>query len=177
MNANEKDLPKSVQLNSYVPDKFIPLFIKNKDGPGYHRITPDEIQALKNDENGAYYTGEGIDYDKIYKYVDFNKNDLKQLKGGSILGIIGSIIPKALDFAKNMIEKHTTINQWERTRPGRGRGGVYDGEGFKHSDLYDNKKYALDVNYNGFGVSGCGGTYFNNNYNPSFPSNPFSIGW
>lgn len=58
-----------------------------------------------------------------------------QTYGGSIFDTVGSIVPAAFDFAKDMLDKHTTINQWARTRPARGRGGVYNGSGFKHCDL------------------------------------------
>ena len=164
-------------MNSKIPDQFIPLFIKNKDGPGYHRITAEEAQELKNDTSGKYYSGEGIDYNKIYDYVEKNKIKLDKYEGGAILGILSSIVPAAFNFAKDMIEEHTATGQMNKIRPSRGRSSVYSGTGFKHSDLYDAKKYALETNYNGFGITGCGGTFQNNNYKPSFPTIPFEWNW
>lgn len=60
--TNGEKLPdiNQAQLNSYIPTKQIPLFVKNSDGPGFHRITPEEIQALKNDPSGDYYEGNGL---------------------------------------------------------------------------------------------------------------------
>ena len=59
-NGQKMHYVEPAKLNSYVPNKFIPLYIKNKDGPGYHRITSEEIQALKNEASGDYYDGNGI---------------------------------------------------------------------------------------------------------------------
>ena len=56
----------SYNLSSYIPKKTIPLYVRNKDGPGYHRITPAEITALKNDPSGDYYEGEGVKYRGFY---------------------------------------------------------------------------------------------------------------
>lgn len=67
-----------------------------------------------------------------------------QTHGGSIFDTVGSIVPAAFDFTKDMLDKHTTINQWARTRPARGRGGVYSGRGFKHCDLQTHGGMSLD---------------------------------
>lgn len=56
----------SYNLSSYIPKKTIPLYVRNKDGPGYHRITPAEINALRNDPSGDYYEGEGVKYKGFY---------------------------------------------------------------------------------------------------------------
>ena len=58
---------KPAQLNSFIPKKQIPLFVKDIDGPGYHKITMEEINALKNDPSGDFYTGEGILGSKLFR--------------------------------------------------------------------------------------------------------------
>ena len=73
------DVP-SVQLNSYISKKTIPLFLQNPDG-SYRRITPDEAQALKNDPSGDYYDGSGIKY----------KLNLHKVQGGSFIGLITAV--------------------------------------------------------------------------------------
>lgn len=153
------------KLNSYIPNKFIPLYIKNKIGPGYHRITGEEIQALKNDPSGEYYTGEGLKnilnkYKlpkklpdlKLIKAVhpDFdpdNKNaqyKLQSLRGGSILGL-PHFGPRPYIYKEGI------------------SGGVVE---------YDEPKLLLEKN-----ISGNGGTFINTNYKPRMPNIPFSVGW
>lgn len=70
--AKKLNLDKNPIVNpvrtSTIPNKFIPLFVKNKGVPGYHRITPDEIKVLKNDPSGDYYEGEGVRNKPFYPY-------------------------------------------------------------------------------------------------------------
>lgn len=57
----------SAELNSYVPNKSIPLFVKNANDNGFHRITMEEINALKNDPSGDFYDGTGILGSKLFR--------------------------------------------------------------------------------------------------------------
>lgn len=164
-NGQKMHYVEPAKLNSYIPNKFIPLYIKNKDGPGYHRITSEEIQALKNDPSGDYYTGEGLKnilnkYKlpeklpdlKLIKaihpdFVPDNKNaqyKLQSLRGGSILGL-PHFGPRPVIYKEG------------------NSGGVVE---------YDEQKLLLEKNLNG-----CGGTFINTNFKPRTPNIPFSIGW
>lgn len=68
------------QKESYISNKNIPLYVKNKDGPGYHRITSEEIIAFKNDPSGDYYDGTGRN--KTINYNDFEHSGYKLGKDG-----------------------------------------------------------------------------------------------
>lgn len=105
LNLQNTPLIDHTELSSYIPKKFIPLFVKNKNGPGYHRITGTEVQKLKNDPSGDYYDGYGIPYIDIFRRFniknlpysaidlyrqgkpEYNKINLIEKQGGSILGI------------------------------------------------------------------------------------------
>lgn len=68
------------QKEPYISNRNIPLYVKNKDGPGYHRITSEEIIAFKNDPSGDYYDGTGRN--KTINYNDFEHSGYKLGKDG-----------------------------------------------------------------------------------------------
>ena len=148
LNFENTPLINNTELNSYIPKKFIPLFVKNKNGPGYHRITPSEAQQLKNDPSGDYYDGYGIDYNNIFKKLnigntlysglDLYRNNkpnisgynLSELKGGSILAIASTLLPAAFNIAKNAIEN---AGRTKNSRGGfKSHGPVGNGVGTTH---------------------------------------------
>ena len=154
LNLDNTPLVNNTMTSSYVPKKFIPLFVKNEDGNGYHRITAAEIKKLKNDPSGDYYTGEGINRKnraELYKYIGKDKGKMEELSGGSILGIATTLIPAGLNIAKYFLDKYTSQGQMKTSRGGRGRGNV-SGEGVKHEDLKGGSNTYNAFNQNGFNI-------------------------
>lgn len=146
LNLDNSPLVDNTMANSYVPKKFIPLFVKNEDGNGYHRITAAEIKKLQNDPSGDYYTGEGINRKnraELYKYIGKDKGKMEELSGGSILGIATTLIPAGLNIAKYFIDKYTSKGT---------RGGNVSGEGVKHEDLKGGSNTYNAFNQNGFNI-------------------------
>ena len=158
-NPDEKlknNIVDNVSMNSYIPNKFIPLYIKNKNGPGYHRITGEEIAELKKDPSGDYYDGTGIQNiftkfklpinlpDKRFikaVHPEFDPDNNKyiglklQSQGGSLIGLI-----------KPHFGPRPVVN------PVYGNGNIPS-------------------------QSTASGTFINTNYKPQMINKPFSIGW
>ena len=173
------------QLNSYVPNKFIPLYVKNKFEPGYHRITGEEIAALKQDTSGDYYEGNGIEdifnkyklpkilpdkkyIKKIHPIFDpsnseFNGLMINKLKNGKIIGLphFGPrpvIKPDTKPFIKPFIKPVIKPDIKPFIKP--------------VVNPLDTPESSIDKH-----ISGSGGTFTNTNYKPHMVMVPFSIGW
>lgn len=164
----KNNIVDNVSMNSYIPNKFIPLYIKNKNGPGFHKITGEEIAELKKDPSGDYYDGTGIQNiftkyklpinlpdQRFIKAVhpEFDPDNNKyiglklQSQGGSLIGLI-----------KPHFGPRPVVN------PVYGNGNnPSQSEGLAHGLPGDNTT--------------ASGTFINTNYKPQMINKPFSIGW
>lgn len=178
------------QLNSYVPNKFIPLYVKNKGLPGYHRITGEEIALLKQDPSGQYYDGNGIEdifnKFKLPNKLD-NKNSIKpffsdpsnilfklNFKGGSIIGFPYFPHPVIKPDIKPVIKPDLRPFVKPVVKPVDNPVVKPDLGPFIKPVIrpLDTPERPIVKH-----LSGTGGTYINTNYKPQMIMKPFSIGW
>ncbi len=178
------------QLNSYVPNKFIPLYVKNKGMPGYHRITGEEIALLKQDPSGQYYDGNGIEdifnKFKLPNKLD-NKNSIKpffsdpsnilfklNFKGGSIIGFPYFPHPVINPDVKPVIKPDLRPFVKPVIKPVDNPVVKPDLGPFIKPVIrpLDTPERPIVKH-----LSGTGGTYTNTNYKSQMVMVPFSIGW
>ena len=87
------------EKQSYIPQKFIPLFLQGPDG-SYHKITNEEIEALKNDPTGDYYDGSGN------KYILYNPETLEDNYSSDDVKIFDDSIKESKMFIPETLNKY-----------------------------------------------------------------------
>ena len=100
-NIRNVDKPyiEPVEKQSYIPQKFIPLFLQGPDGT-YHKITNEEIEALKNDPTGDYYDGSGN------KYILYNPETLEDNYSSDDVKIFDDSIKESKMFIPETLNKY-----------------------------------------------------------------------
>ncbi len=95
----DKSYIEPVEKQSYIPQKFIPLFLQGPDGT-YHKITNEEIEALKNDPTGDYYDGSGN------KYILYNPETLEDNYSSDDVKIFDDSIKESKMFIPETLNKY-----------------------------------------------------------------------
>lgn len=94
-----KSYIEPVEKQSYIPQKFIPLFLQGPDG-SYHKITNEEIEALKNDPTGDYYDGSGN------KYILYNPETLEDNYSSDDVRVFEDSIKESKMFIPETLNKY-----------------------------------------------------------------------
>lgn len=100
-NIRNLDNPfiEPVEKQSYIPQKFIPLFLQGPNGT-YHKITNKEIELLKNDPTGDYYDGSGN------KYILYNPETLEDNYSSDDVKIFDDSIKESKMFIPETLNKY-----------------------------------------------------------------------